>query len=407
MKSILYSAILFATAATAFAGPAEQAKKIHDRLAGVPPTETALQQMVSMIRNGNYKGAAMVAIENDYFYDVMLPNWFSTWTNVGLDPRVDLNDYSATAIGLIRDDLGFDQVLYGDVLYTGNDALVSTLNADGTVATRRHLTPYAMKNNQHYIDLQNGLINPNDLNDVTSTARTMRIHLKQYLQRKQQSTVTGIADTAGVLTTRAAGLAYFSAGTNRREARFAFKNFLCMDMPQLQDTSRPDFRVRRDVDRMPGGDSRTFKTNCVGCHSGMDALAGAFARFDFTGDQVVYTPTTVQGKMNKNGTMFPGGYVTTDDSWINLWIAGVNSNLGWKGNTSGKGAREFGKMLSQSDQFSRCMVARVFQRVCLRDPASSEAPMIQKLADEFSASGRYNMKDLFAAVATLPQCMGE
>ncbi|WP_457825699.1 hypothetical protein, partial [Staphylococcus aureus] len=77
-------------------------------------------------------------------------------------------------------------------------------------------------------------------------AGNARISLKTFLVKKTQSTLTGVSDTAGVLTSRAAGLAYFSAGTNRREARFAFKNFLCMDIPQLSDTSRPDFHVRRD-----------------------------------------------------------------------------------------------------------------------------------------------------------------
>ncbi|MGK4422326.1 hypothetical protein ACSLVQ_29170, partial [Klebsiella pneumoniae] len=71
------------------------------------------------------KSAALYAMGNDYFYTVMLPNWFATWTNVNLDSHVDLNDYTATAIGLIRDDLPFDQVLYGDVLYTGMDSLVT------------------------------------------------------------------------------------------------------------------------------------------------------------------------------------------------------------------------------------------------------------------------------------------
>ncbi|MGZ3694537.1 MAG: hypothetical protein ACXWQO_10180, partial [Bdellovibrionota bacterium] len=388
----LITALLIWVTPTAEAGTTEQAKRLHDRLTGVPPSEAVLQQMVADLKNGSAKNAALLAMDNDYFYDVMLPNWFSTWTNVALDPHVDLNDYSATAIGLIRDGTPFDQVLYGDILYTGNDTLASTLNTDGTVATKRLIMPYQNASNQHYIDLQNVLMNPADPTDLTSNLRTSRIHLKQYLVKKVQSAVTGITDTAGVLTTRAAGLAYFSAGTNRREARFAFKNFLCMDMPQLQDTTRPDFRIRRDVDRAPGGDSRTFKQTCVGCHAGMDALAGAFARFDFKNNAVTYTPAAIAPKYNQNNTIFPGGYVTTDDSWVNLWIAGVNMNLGWKGNTSGNGARQFGQMISQTDQFSHCMVQRVFNRVCLRDPAASEMDQIKRLADDFAASGLYNMK---------------
>jgi hypothetical protein len=390
-RSLLVLVAGVLAAPPAFATAVDQAKRIHDRLTGVPPTEAELAQMVSDINNGNAKGAAMLAMQNDYFYTVMLPNWFSTWTNVNGDNHVPLNDYSATAIGMIRDDMGFDQVLYGDVLYTGSDALV----AAGTVKA------FATNSNQHYIDLQTKLINPNTLG-----AGTTRISLKTFLVKKTQSTLTGISDTAGVLTSEAAGAAYFSAGTNRREARFAFKNFLCMDMPQLSDTSRPDFRVRRDVDRSPGGNSQTFKQTCVGCHGGMDALAGAFAYFDFVNNQLTYTPGTVTTKYNKNNTVFPAGYITTDDSWLNLWIAGANANLGWAGSASGNGARALGKMLSQSTQFSTCMATRVFEMVCLRAPTSEETDTINRLASDFAANGRYSMQNLFAEAAVLPQCMG-
>jgi len=390
-----------------FAGPRDQAKRIHDRLVGIPPSPAVHAQMEAFLNGGNLKSAALLAMENDVFYNVMLKNWFSTWTNVEGSAYVNLNDYSATAIGLIRDDLNFDQVLYGDVIYVGNDALVSSLDAAGAVTTRRQIMPYRRNSNQHYIDLENVIINPANIADLTSSARNKNISLKQFLVRKQQSTVTGLADTAGVLTTRGAGAAFFSAGTNRRAVRFALKNFLCMDMENLQDTTRPDFRVRRDVDRAPGGDSRTYKQTCVGCHAGMDALAGAFAFFDFNNNQVVHTPGSVQGKYNKNNTMFAGGYPTTDSSWINLWATGPNAGVGWSGAASGNGARAFGQLLSQTNAFSQCMVKRVFKRVCLREPLSAESNLIDRLAGDFSASGRYNMKDLFAAVSTLPQCMGE
>jgi hypothetical protein len=392
---------------TAHAGSVEQAKRLHDRLAGVPPSATTLAQMDGFIKQGNVKSAALLAMDNDNFYNIMLKNWFSTWTNVDGSPLVDLNDYSATAMGLIRDNVSFDQVLYGDIIYVGDDSLVSTLDAAGAVTTKRHLTPYQKANNQHYIDLQNALVNPANIADYTSTARIRNISLKQYLVRKQQTTVTGIAEVAGVLTTRAAGAAFFSAGTNRRAVRFALKNFLCMDMENLQDTTRPDFRVRRDVDRAPGGDSRTYKQTCVGCHAGMDALAGAFAYFNFSNNQVTHTPGAVQAKYNQNNTVFPGGFTTTDNSWINLWIAGPNASIGWNGADSGSGAKAFGQLLSQTNAFSSCMVKRVFKRVCLRDPNSTEALLVSQLASEFAAQGRYNMKDLLASVATLPQCMGE
>ena len=45
-------------AATAVAGPREQAKRMHDRLAGVPPTESVLANMAADIAAGNALAAA-------------------------------------------------------------------------------------------------------------------------------------------------------------------------------------------------------------------------------------------------------------------------------------------------------------------------------------------------------------
>ena len=63
--------------------------------------------------------------------------------------------------------------------------------------------------------------------------------------------------------------------------RFTLLNHLCHDMEQVHDTSRPPDRIRQDVTRSPGGDSSLFLNNCIGCHSGMDPMAQAFAYYDF------------------------------------------------------------------------------------------------------------------------------
>lgn len=397
--------LLLCAPLSTWAGPRDQAKRLHDRLTGTPPNAATLQQLETMIAAGQSKQAAQLIVGRDAFYDVNLKNWFSTWSNVAENPNVPLNDFTATAVGMVRDDVPFDQALYGDIIYVGNDQLVTSLNADGSVAVQRHIAPYQKNNNNHYSEMETRLINPANLADLTT--RTTPISLRQYLQRKAQSAVaTGITDVAGLITTRASGEAFFSAGTNRRMLRFTFRNFLCLDMEQMQDTSRADFRVRRDVDRAPGGDSRTYKQTCVGCHAGMDALAGAFANFNFTNNEVQQS-AGVQGKYNQNNTIYPAGYVTTDNSWLNLWIAGPGEFVGWKGAASGNGARALGEMLSKTDAFSQCMVKRVFRRTCLRDPLSTEKDLIVRLASDFSAQNRYNMKDLFVSVATLPQCLGE
>lgn len=357
------------------AGPRENAWKMHNRLTGVPPSAEVLDQMTGLIAQNKYVEAARVAIENPYFYNLALKLWVAPWTNVDASPKVELNDFTATVIGIIRDDLPFTQVLQGDVIYTGRDGL-----AVGATA----VPAYDNANNTHYTTMETG-----------------RVDLKADLARRQQSTVTGVTDTAGVLTTRGFGSAYLSAGTNRRAIRFTMMNFLCNDMEQLSDTTRPDFHIRRDVSRAPGGEASVFRNKCAGCHSGMDTLAGAFAFFDFRTDRVVHEPGVVQFKMNQNGGEFPDGWVTTDDSWFNNWTEGPNTRLGWPATpTGGNGVRSFGQMVANTQQFSTCMATKVFSNVCMRNGSDdADQSVIKKLATDFAADGKFSMKRLFAETA--------
>ena len=84
----------------------------------------------------------------------------------------------------------------------------------------------------------------------TMTALSTRlVDLKANLVQKQQSSLTAIPDTAGVMTTRGFGAEYLADGTNRRAIRFTLVNFMCNDMEQMMDNTRSDFHVRRDVTR--------------------------------------------------------------------------------------------------------------------------------------------------------------
>ena len=83
------------------------------------------------------------------------------------------------------------------------------------------------------------------------------------------------------MTTAAGAGAFFYKGTNRAMVRFTMMDYLCDDLQYIADTTRPPDRIRQDPARSPGGDSRAFLNQCIGCHSGMDALAGAFAYYDF------------------------------------------------------------------------------------------------------------------------------
>lgn len=366
----------------AAAGPREQAKRMHDRIVGVPPSDAMLSAMQADIAGGDPLAAANRAMTNPLFYTSALKNFVTPWTNMPQTVFADLNDYSATVIGMIRDDVPFDQVLTADLVYTG---------ASGVVPTG-----YSQTDNIHYQELEQNHV------DLSNPA---------LLVPRMQSTLPGsqltAADTAGVITTRAAGEAFFSAGTNRRMWRFTAINFLCRDMEQLNDITRPADRVRQDVTRSPGGDSRIFHNTCVGCHSGMDALAGAFAYFewDATAGRTTFTRNQVTQKHLINATNFPGGYVTVDDSWLNLWRVGPNSYLGWRGATgSGNGPKSLGAEVAASRAFSECQVEKVFRRVCLRPPEdAADRAEVQRIADVFEAQNR-SMKRVFAETAAY--CMG-
>src|SRR5262249_20128712 len=122
--------------------------------------------------------------------------------------------------------------------------------------------------------------------------------LKAVLHGVTQSSLTGVpsAATAGVLTTRAAAKAFFINGTNRAMFRFTMLNHMCRDMEKVHDTSRAPDRMRQDVSRSPGGDARVFLNGCIGCHSGMDPMAQAFAYYNYQYDKV-NDPDAVNGSL--------------------------------------------------------------------------------------------------------------
>ena len=105
---------------TAFADATDQAKRIHDRIAGVPPDAQTLINMRDAIIAGDEMGAALIATNAPEFYSVTLKNFAAPWTNRDQSVFVPLDDYIATIIGMVRDNADFREILSGDVLYTGS-----------------------------------------------------------------------------------------------------------------------------------------------------------------------------------------------------------------------------------------------------------------------------------------------
>jgi hypothetical protein len=225
------------------------------------------------------------------------------------------------------------------------------------------------------------------------------------LVQSTQSANTGIPSsaTAGVMTTRAAAQSFFVAGTHRAMFRFTMINHMCKDMEQVHDVHLPPDRIRQDVSRSPGGDSRLFLNNCIGCHNGMDPLAQAFAYYNYneTSGRIEYTDGQVQPKYLINMDNFKPGYVTRNDGWNNYWRQGANTVLGWSSQLqgSGSGAKSMGQELANSDQFARCQVEKVFRTVCLRPPVdSADRSQVNRIIGVFR-NGGYRIKDVFAETA--------
>ena len=368
----------------AAAGSREQAMRIHDRLNGSPPTQAVLDAMQTAIDANNAVGAALLAIDdaNGNFYSVVLKNFVMPWTNRAQTVFAPLNDYAATVIGMVRDEVPFNTVLSADILYIGKSSL--------------GLPAYSTSGNDHYAQME-----------------AQGVNLQSGLQSMPQSQVTGLpaAATAGVLTSRAAARAFFVAGTNRAMFRFTMINHMCSDLPLVMDITRPTDRIRQDVSRSPGGDSRTFLNNCVGCHSGMDPMAQAFAYYDytFTTDEstgsVQYTPGAPVAKYFHNNSTFADGYVTPDDRWDNRWRSGQNALMGWDATLpgSGNGAKSLGAELGASDAFAQCQVQKVFSAVCLRPPSNAaDRTQVGTMVSSFKQG--YSLKKVFAQSAVY--CMG-
>jgi hypothetical protein len=187
--------------------------------------------------------------------------------------------------------------------------------------------------------------------------------------------------------------------------RFTMINHLCNDLPTVMDTTRPPDRIRQDVTRSPGGVSTLFLTNCIGCHSGMDPMAQAFAYYNFNGTlgavmntgTMQYTAGQTQPKYHINTTNFIYGYITPDDSWSNRWRTGINAWLGWSTALpgSGNGAKSLGMELENATQFSTCQVTKVFQAVCFRAPQSTtDLATVNTITSAFIAGG-YKLKQVF------------
>lgn len=411
-----------------------EARRLVERLTGtiVPIDHPMVGRVEQKLVGGDRKGAVKI-VTGDVatgepghpdFLNTLVKQFALKMSNRDETIRVPLNDMAASFIGITRDERSAKELLTGDFYYM----------ADPTKAkVRSDFFRDILVSNNHYEDIEKGQWDIGKVlmrvaQDVSVPANIPR---GQQIPLSAAGAYTANPDPAGVITSRAFMSSHAVAGTNRRLVEYSFREFLCVPMNEMADTSASPARIGRDVERTPGGDAVKFETSCKGCHTVMDGFRGAFARFDFsnitvgnaTFGVVRHTQLNRTGdfafgmnadrndvvrKMNHNETVFPTGYETTDDSFVNNAVGVANRpRFGWTGARArgGVGVNQFGQMIADSDRFAQCMAKRAIEAVCNAGmaPDNTVTPFMQSAALKFKESG-YKLRALFQEVAATPNC---
>jgi hypothetical protein len=335
------------------------------------PNTPAFTQMVSLIKQRKLFEAGALAAQEPSFIGSTVRLWSTSILSADGDPNMPLNDSLAFLMGSVRDNLDGRLILTGNFIY-GRDPR----SGPGRPAVNSDTLFDEMENQSR------------DL------AKTLYSYSPQW-------NLAEAKEAAGLLTTRWWASRNYSAGTNRRTIPATFDAFLCLKIDRWKKPGLPTFRIRQDIDRFPQDNGRVFQTECRTCHGAMDGLAGAFSKIDFANGRITWLPM-VTSKYLQHSEIYPDGFVTTDNSWINFLADDPSEVFGWKTSGQGVGIGELGQMFAQSDQFARCLVQRAVQVVCRKD-LDFRDPWILNLASEFRQSG-YQLKKMFISVATHEEC---
>jgi hypothetical protein len=481
---LTFATVLFAnqTFAQIDRSPKGEAQWLLERMTGVKwsATDPVVQQMTQLISAGDKAGAANLAMSQPQFLNVVVKQMALKMSTREETIRAPFNDFAAMMMGVTRDSLDARYLLYGNFFYVGGDPAKApgapeTLVTDFSLANvsingqniRSNLLRDVIGSNNHYEDLNRSNI---DIGASLSRVDGQRMAGSATVsvtvdiigtagnvigQEVRTSVVTQPiphVDPAGLLTTRAFMGAHAIAGTNRRLVEYTFRQFMCMGIEEWADTAGSDLRIGRDVDRLPGGDQNKFLSNCKGCHSVMDGFRGAFAKFDWRdgineiGSAVLHVdngatggdlrPNVVNNSATTSGVVrklnrpefvqYAGGYVSTDDSFVNNANRGVNALLfGWRSPapepagpvparlaSRTAGAHAFGRLVAGSRRFGYCMAKRVWDEVCHVEYSDAEMQAIYaSVGLAFETEGQnsesrngFVMKKLFEKVALHPKC---
>lgn len=386
-----------------------RAQEIFNRLTGakIPVTDTRIIAMEREILNGSPANAAAIATDDARFLNVTVRDFAAKMSNRDQTVNTPLNDFIATIIGVVRDNINAKDLLTKDITYVGDPAqapIPTSVEDD------------ILRSNNHYQALENG-----------------RFDLGKVLKQDTQKLFDGKKavpnpSPAGLLTSRQWLAEHAIAGTNRRLIEYTFKEFLCTPLENVADSSGPDNVVGPDIDRFPGGSHTKFTTTCRACHTILDGFRPAYARWTFgngfakhafvvqgigptadenTGFGMQINPlyAGVTAKINRNSDVFPDGRRTVDENWVNNAVYNANISQFKFNIMSGKGVAAFGQTIANSPKFPRCMAERVFRQVCKRDFNTADAPFLDQVASDFTKQS-YSLKYLFQKIVTSDNCLG-
>jgi hypothetical protein len=391
--------------------------KVMERLLGsrVNRLDSSTREVLARLNDPTQRREALLSIaDQEAFYKITVKNFASRMSVRSEEVSAPLNDFSATIIGVARDNRDARELLTGDYIYMADTSRIPVRTpGEEAISIPSDFFRNIVLNNSHYQAIENNLYQLN-LKDIL-------IPVPQRVQSDnsiQTGNLVNNPDPAGLLTSNTWGREHLIMGTNRRAVEYALKSFLCTPMEEAADTQASDARIGRDIDRFPGGDHSRFLTSCKGCHTVMDGFRGAFAQWNYNGflihgslhrNRREMDANGIAVKMNRNAEEFPSGYVTQDSSWVNNATRGKNvSHFSWSNTVpnSGTGAGSFGRLLANSDRFAQCMARRAFVEVCQRSQSvfkDVNTPVVLELAKTFKSSG-YKLKELFIAAATHQKC---
>lgn len=366
-----------------------QARALFTNITGLAVSidDPRIVKMESFLKDDKVHEAIKIATSDKAFFDIRINNIAKGMSNRDETVQVKLNDFAATFIGVARDGLDARTLLTGNFFYRTNVDQTDT-----------HVSPWGpgSAGSTHYAQVESRHYSP-----FETLVKVSPIIVGQTVV--EGATTLADKDAAGVLTNYAFMSNHANDGTNRRVIEYTFREFMCVEMTDWSDATRPDDWVGRDVDRFAGGDNSHYQSSCKSCHAQMDGFRGAFAFFSFQ-KAFATTEPMVQGKYARNATIFTNGYKTADDSFVNYATGKVNADrFGWRSDSmKGNGPNAFGNMIANSKGFSRCLSRRFFTSICKRKPSTSEEAIVRSIATKFEST--YKLTDLAEIIATNAAC---